>query len=56
VATTGIQGMIRECRVSEELDYISDYFLIVTTLEYWTKEPSKILRRKYKDIDIERFT
>jgi hypothetical protein len=48
--------MIRNCGVSNELDCVSDHFPIVTTLEYRTKEPAKVLRRKYKDMDIEIFT
>ena len=48
--------MIRNCGVNNELDYASDHFPIATTLKYRTTEPPRVVRRKYKDVDIKMFT
>ena len=47
--------MIRNCGVNKELDYASDHFPIATTLEYQTTEPPRVVRRKYKEVDIKVF-
>lgn len=48
--------MIRDCGVNDKLDCASDHLPIVTTLEYLITEPPRIVRRKYRDIDIKIFT
>jgi hypothetical protein len=47
-AAAGVQGMIRNCGVDDELDCASDHFPIVTTLEYLTTEPPKVVQRHRK--------
>jgi exonuclease III len=55
-ATEGIQSLIRQCGVEHQLDYASDHLPISTVIEYSIVDTPKITRRKFKDLDVERFT